>query len=98
MWIIISSLILVLRDILFPEPRELAQFVNESDQISTFPKEIRGLSGWGKYSNGGEGPPEDLRWGGRMCRGEGPSGLHAQAAYTSVQGIPAFVPIYSCPA
>ena len=44
---IISSLILTPRNILFPGLRELAPFVNESDWISTFPEKIRGLSGWG---------------------------------------------------
>lgn len=47
MQIIISCLILTPRDILFPEPGELAPFVNESDGISTFAVAIRGLSGWG---------------------------------------------------
>ena len=50
---IISSLILTLRNILFPELRELAPFVNESDWISTFPEKIRGLSGWGAGTSSG---------------------------------------------
>lgn len=63
---------LTLRDILFTEPRELAPFVNESDWISTFPEEIRGLSGWGQYFLEGEGLPEDLRCVGGLAAGRDP--------------------------
>ena len=50
---IISSLILTLRNILFPELRELAPVVNDSDWISTLPEKIRGLSGWGADTSSG---------------------------------------------
>ena len=50
---ILSCATLIMALILFPELRELAPVVNESDWISTFPEKIRGLSGWGADTSSG---------------------------------------------